>query len=277
MTFRILCALFWLIAGAPLARAATASCAPVESRSGRLADIDDRLEITLEDGSRARLFGVEPADAASGARAAVELRALLTDRDLGVDFLSGAPDRWGRRPALIRFSAPATEGAADATISLAEAVIDAGLARARVEPGPIACLAPLFALEARARAANLGIWADPINAPIPAENRDILWAHVGRNVIVEGRVTSVGETAARLYLNFGPIRTVDFAATLSRATLKFFATAGVDPRRLTGARVRVRGLLDARFGPQVEIVHPAAIEIVAPGAVSPYNRQDASR
>ena len=274
MFVRILLALIWLAVGASLVRAATAGCAPVETRAARLADIDERLEITLEDGARARLFGVEPADAASGARAAVELRALLTDRDLRVDFLTGALDRWGRRPALVTFATP---GAGETGMSLAESLIDAGLARARVEPGPVACLASLFATEARARVAHLGIWADPDNAPIPASARDLLIARAGKTVIVEGRVTGVGETTSRLYLNFGPIRTVDFAATLSRSTLKTFAAAGLDPHRLTGALLRVRGLLDTRFGPQVEIVHPSAIEIIAPGAISPYNHQDASR
>jgi endonuclease YncB( thermonuclease family) len=271
---RLLCALIWLMTSVSLARAAAAACAPVESRADRLADIDDRLEITLEDGARARLFGVEPANAASGAIAAIELRALLTDRALRVDFLSSASDRWGRRPALVAFTNRETD---DTGLSLAEAILDAGLARARVEPGPVACLAPLFAAEARARTAKIGVWADPGNAPIAASARDALLARAGKTVIVEGRVTGVGETASRLYLNFGPIRTVDFAATLSRAALKTFATAGIEPRRLTGALVRVRGLLDTRFGPQVEIVHPAAIEIVAPGAISPYNRQDASQ
>jgi micrococcal nuclease len=233
-------------------------CAPMETRHARLSDVDDRLELTLEDGAKLRLFGVEAPFQSDASRVAGDVRAWLSGRDLVVELLSATVDRWGRRPARVR----AAMAGSDQILSVADALIDGGRARVRVEPGPIACLAPLFALENEARLARLGLWANPANLTILATRREAFAGHAGQSVIVEGRVTGVGETATRLYLNYGPIRTVDFSLTFTKASLKTLAAAGVDPRAMAGVMTRVRGQLDRRFGPQIEVVHPASIEIM---------------
>ena len=78
-------------------------------------------------------------------------------------------------------------------------------------------------------------------------------------------MSGVGATASRTYVNFGPIRTVDFAATVARNNLAAFEKAGAALSGLSGKVVRVRGLLETRFGPQIELADPEAIEIRAEG------------
>ena len=249
---------------------AQTSCPTARTTTARAADVDDRLEIALEDGGHLRLYGVEAPAPPAGADAAVKLRAWLTDRDLDIDYIGATQDRWGRN--LARVFATLPDDDERAPVSLADHLIATGAARALVEPGPAACLAPLFTLEEEARLGHRGLWADPANAPLPSSQREALAGHAGQKVIVEGRVTSVGETASRLYLNFGPMRTVDFSATIPRATLKQMTASGLDPRTLTGAFARIRGQLDLRFGPQIEIIYPSALEIPASAVNSPYNR-----
>ena len=45
--------------------------------------------------------------------------------------------------------------------------------------------------------------------------------------------------------------------------LRLFAEAGLDPLVLEGALVRVRGWVDDRDGPRIEVTHPEQIEVLA--------------
>jgi hypothetical protein len=45
--------------------------------------------------------------------------------------------------------------------------------------------------------------------------------------------------------------------------MRAFAAAGLDPKKLEGARVRVRGWVEERSGPRIEAVRPEQIEIAA--------------
>ena len=44
--------------------------------------------------------------------------------------------------------------------------------------------------------------------------------------------------------------------------VKIFEKNGLSPTALAGHRVRVRGVLDMRFGPQIEIADPEAVEVL---------------
>ncbi|HEY8261964.1 MAG TPA: nuclease (SNase), partial [Methylosinus sp.] len=62
-------------------------------------------------------------------------------------------------------------------------------------------------------------------------------------------------------------RWADFAVVIWKRNLETFEQAGLRPRRLSGRRVRVRGLIDTAYGPRMELVSPAQMEIVgAPAA-----------
>ncbi len=247
--------------------ACAAPCGEAASHGLRVAAIDARLEITLEDGRLVRLAGVEAprpstSDPDRPARASAQLRGWLMRPDLRVDLelLAAVPDRWNRLPA--RLFAPGGDGAPR---SVAEALVEAGLARVEIDPLARPCLRSLLALEAQARRGKLGLWADPAFAIAPATDRAGLAARAGEVLLVEGRVNGVGSTASRTYVNFGPIRTVDFAVTVSRSNLAAFEKAGTALSGLAGKTLRVRGVLETAFGPQIELADPEAMEIVAGG------------
>jgi len=244
--------------------AQAAPCGEPASHGLRVVAIDARLEITLEDGRRLRLAGIEaprasPADPARPARAADQLRGWLMKPDLRVDLelLAAVPDRWNRLPA--RLFAPGGDGKPQ---SVAEAMVEAGLARVEIDALARPCLRPLLALEAQARRNGLGLWSDPAFAVSAAADREGLALRAGEMLVVQGRVSGVGSTATRAYVNFGPVRTVDFAATVGRNNLAAFERAGTILSGLTGKVARVRGLLETQFGPQIELADPEAIEIV---------------
>src|SRR5215211_1624703 len=130
------------------------------------------------------------------------------------------------------------------------------------------CAAALLAAEAAARDARRGTWAgSPVikNAESPG---DIL-AGNGRFMLVEGRVLSVRQTGAITYLNFGRNWTRDFAVTISRRSLSSFETAGIAPKSLEYRRIRVRGFVETRTGPRIEVVRVGQIELL--GASSTKN------
>jgi len=250
-----------LILGALPVRAAP--CGDPASQGLRVVAVDERLEITLEDGRRLRLAGIEgPRPSAANprrpAQARDQLRGWLLRPDLRVDLelLAAVPDRWNRLPA--RLFAPGGDGGAQ---SVAEALVEAGLARVEIDPLARPCLRPLLALEAKARREGLGLWRDPAFTVAAAADRAGLAARAGEVVLVEGLVSGVGATASRTYVNFGPIRTIDFAATVGRNNLAAFEKSGVPLGSISGKVVRVRGLLETQFGPQIELVDPEAIEL----------------
>ena len=85
----------------------------------------------------------------------------------------------------------------------------------------------------------------------------------GEYEIVEGRVFTAEVTGGRAYLNFGRIWKEDFTVVIERGTLALFAEGGLDPMALDGALVRVRGWVDSKDGPRIEITHPEQVEVLA--------------
>ena len=245
--------------------ARAAPCGDPASQGLLVEAVDERLEITLEDGRRLRLAGIErprptPANPGRPTQVRDQLRGWLMKPGLRVDLelLAAVPDRWNRLPA--RLFAPGGEGT---TQSVAEAVVEAGLARVEIDPLARPCLRPLLALEAKARREGLGLWRDPAFTVAAAADRAGLAARAGEVVLVEGLVSGVGAAGGRTYVNFGPIRTVDFAATVGRNNLAAFQKSGVILAQLSGKVVRVRGLVETQFGPQIELADPEAIELAA--------------
>ena len=245
------------------AHAHAAPCGEAVSHGLRAAAIDERLEISLEDGRHLRLAGLEPprasaADPVRPARTRDQLRGWLMRPGLtvGLELLAATPDRWSRLPA--RLFAPGGDGSLQ---SVGEALVEAGLARVEIDPLARPCLRPLLALEAKARREKLGLWTDPAFAVMSAAGRDALALRAGEVLLVEGRVTDIGSTASRAYLNFGTIRTVDFAATVARSNVAAFEKSGASLQSLIGRTVRLRGLMETQFGPQIELMDPEAIEI----------------
>jgi hypothetical protein len=105
-----------------------------------------------------------------------------------------------------------------------------------------------------------GLWADPNFAPLPPDNLARLRAERGRFTIIEGKVLSVRESGSTIYVNFGARRSQGFSVIILRRNQRIFNAAGVEPKRLEGRRIRVRGVLEARRGPVIEADAPEQIE-----------------
>ena len=122
------------------------------------------------------------------------------------------------------------------------------------------CASALTAAEAAARQAKRGTWADPAAIKNAESPGDIL-AGIGRFTVVEGKVLSVRQAGATTYLNFGRNWTRDFAVTISRRVLAAFEAAGIVPKSLENRRIRVRGWVEARGGPRIEVLRVGQIEV----------------
>jgi len=139
-------------------------------------------------------------------------------------------------------------------------LLEAGLARVYSFADNRALITEMLALEAEARAAGRGIWAEPyyrIRTPDEAAT------HVGSFQLVEGRVVDAALVKGKAYLNFGADWRTDFTVALPASALKLFATAGLDPEAFEGRILRVRGWIKSFNGPMIEATHPEQIEVLS--------------
>jgi hypothetical protein len=167
--------------------------------------------------------------------------------------VSSDQDRYGRVVALVRVS--------DNQRSILEILIEQGQARVAARIGDKACADILLRSERVARGARRGLWADPNFAPLRPEHLDRIAAR-GQFALVEGKVLSVRESGATIYLNFGRRWTRDFTVTNLKRHRREFAAAGIDPKGLEGRPIRVRGWVEQCGGPVIDAVAPGQIERV---------------
>ena len=85
-------------------------------------------------------------------------------------------------------------------------------------------------------------------------------AEQGRFALVEGRVLSVRESGATSYVNFGRRWTEDFTVTILKRNERNFTAAGLEPKKLAGRQIRVRGWIEERGGPWIEATRAEQIE-----------------
>lgn len=259
-----------VVGQAPHTRAQTCPAAGAETVT--IAAVEDRLELRLADGRRLRLAGLDPAlptpgDPDLGDKAKAGLARLVAGRPLAVTLLARQPDRWGRLPAFVTHPDETTPGGLPGGLTVA--ALAKGLGRVLDEPVARACHAALLAAESRARQGRLGLWADPYYAVLAVDDRASFAERSATIVLVEGRLRAVESgpfrTKLRFYAADDRWRETLTAVVLPRM-MKTFEGQGVDVRSLIGKTLRLRGLLDLRFGPQIELTRPDQIEIVTPAA-----------
>ncbi len=246
--------------------AAGDACAPKAGSHAVVTAINDRLELTLADGRLLRIGGLEaagatPDDADLGARARDWLAAWLENRDILYELLDAQPDRWGRYPAAV-FAVPVS---GDATpVSAGESLVWQGFARVAPDQHKNPCEKRFLEAEKAARTAQLGLWNDPYYKIIAAGDAAAFIEHAGSFILAEGRVTEVRDGSARKMLFFGPRRD-HLSVTIMQRNVKIFEAAGLHFHGLIGQTLRVRGLLETRFGPEIEATDPSEVEIIADG------------
>jgi endonuclease YncB( thermonuclease family) len=222
--------------------------------SGTVESVVDGRSFVLADGREVRLDGIEVPPAQEAA-----LAALVLGRAVTLRHAKEATDRYGR--ILADAVIPGDQAAAPG--SLAKTMLAQGLARISGRPGGAACMAELRPAEVAARAAKLGLWADPRYFPRQAEDAAGVAAERGRFTLVEGKVVSVRESGGTIYVNFGRRWSEDFTVTIPKRHERQFTAAGLEPRTLAGRHVMVRGWIEERGGPWIEASAPEQVEIVA--------------
>ncbi|MGB0669853.1 MAG: thermonuclease family protein [Rhodospirillales bacterium] len=143
------------------------------------------------------------------------------------------------------------------------ALLEAGMARVYSFPDNRALVVDMLAVERGARSARRGIWADPFYAvrqalDLPSDKGAVDGFH-----LVEGRILDVVEVKGHVYLNFERDWRRDFTIRIEKKTVKNLREEGVDPLAWKGARVRVRGWLTFRNGPEIRLTHPEQLEVLA--------------
>jgi endonuclease YncB( thermonuclease family) len=245
----VTCALV-LVAAEP---AVAAGCAFEPQGEGRVAAVIDARTLRLQDGREVRLAGIEPVTTERSNRGSAALSAIVANRDVTLSGEDDTPDRYGRQPAFAFIDGSDTP-VQGVLLAQGEALVSGTVTGKD-------CAAALLAAEAEARRAKRGIWADPAAIKNAESPGDIL-AGIGRFAVVEGKVLSVRQAGATTYLNFGRNWTRDFAVTISRRMIGAFEAAGTNLKSLENRRIRVRGWVEARSGPRIEVLRVGQIELV---------------
>lgn len=234
--------------------------------SGLVRQVTDGDTVVLDSGLTIRLIGiqapklplgrdgVEAWPKAEEAKAALE--GLVLGKSVRLAYGGEQLDRHGRALGqLFLTGQPGTW--------VQQAIVGQGLARVYSFPDNRACLAELMAAESRARTMKLGIWSDPYYTVRRADQPQSLAERSGRYELVEGRVLVADRAGGRVFINFGRYWKEDFTAVIEARALRLFGDSGLDPLVLEGALIRVRGWVDDRDGPRIEVTHPEQIEVLA--------------
>jgi endonuclease YncB( thermonuclease family) len=226
--------------------------------------IPEPLTLALADGSLVRLADIDvppfPPENPTAARAHDFLAASVVGRPVRLRLATPPVDRYGRLRAYAFVDRSADVQGLDGAVQ--QAMLLHGIARLGARVEDVVCTAGLRAVERKARLAGTGLWSDPQYSVKRADEPAALRRLRGHLVLVEGRVLSVRESGGTVYLNFGRRWSEDFTVTVARRNLKRLAAGGVVPKQLERRTVLVRGWLEERGGPWIELTRPEQIEVV---------------
>jgi endonuclease YncB( thermonuclease family) len=227
---------------APDAEACDLSSAERQS----VAEVKDGETLVLSDGRVVRLIGAKAPAAPLGwqgnrpwpmvEESKAALTAMAQGSEVELRFGGSRTDRHDRTLAQV-FAVKGEE-----LVWLQGELVGKGLARAYSFPDNHACMRALLAREDEARAAHRGIWASSAYRVVEADNVERLSRLARSFQLVEGMVASVGETKARLYLNFDQDWRKDFTVSVTQKETEAFKHDGLDLRALArqeGARARL--------------------------------------
>lgn len=254
-----------LTASPLLARGIAPRCDIGDAEPVVVKQITPHFEFALDDGRLIKIPGLGPffpqdttlKNPALLDKITAELEARSKNEVVLVREISPLPDRWGRITGQVAFLTDAGEPEALAPLILAQ-----GGAIVKPEPEISTCKDAYLAAEKQARETAAGLWSDGSFTVYPADAPDTLEGMGGKFVIVEGKPSRYGEGDVRVFLDFGKRRGIDFSVTVLKKGLKSFARGGSDLGALVGKNIRVRGILDTRFEPRMEIFSPDAIEVL---------------
>jgi len=247
---------------------ATTTSTVVAIADGRTLKLDDNSELRLTS-----LLAPTPLDspAAETSRttehqAVTTLARLANGKSVGIKAVSKAPDRYGRRlgHAFLRGVATTAEKVPIVERWLQARIVRAG--HARVMPSSqleADCTQVLLNEEAKAETARLGLWNEALYSPKRAEDARRLLNYRGTYQIVEGVIARVSLSRSGAYLNFGRDWKQDFTIRVNRIALARKPLAREALKRLRKQPVRVRGWIEKRNGPLIQVWRLEQIELVS--------------
>jgi len=246
-------------------------CAALEAGPARtVTRIVDGETVGLDDGSELRLIGAlapraidvgfEPGAWAVETETREELRDLVLGRSIEMRFAGERQDRYGRLQA----HAFLIEGERRRWVQ--HHLLAQGLARAYAPAGNGACFSELVTVERTAREAGRGLWAEAAYQIRNANAPEALLAYRTTFQIVEGQVVRVALVRGVIYLNFDRNWRRAFSVSLRRDDRSLLGDHANDPNSLEGRRVRVRGWIEQRGGPAIDLSAGGGIEIIPDAA-----------
>lgn len=237
----------------------------IDGAKGVVVSVTDGDTVVLDNGLVIRLIGTQApklalgredfADWPKAEESKAALEALVLGKSVRVRHGGERIDRHGRTLGQLFVTG-------DSETWVQQQMVADGWARVYSFPDNRACVTQLLAVEDQARLRKLGIWADPYYLVRRADRPGDFAGRQGSYELVEGRVLLAEKVQGRVYLNFGRSWKEDFTAVIDRAALGLFSASGVDPLKLEGALVRIRGWVDEDDGPRVEITHPEQVEVL---------------
>jgi endonuclease YncB( thermonuclease family) len=227
-------------------------CTFEDAGTGTVRAVLDGRTLALTDGREVRLAAIEVPDAEPAGKLALE--KMLGGRAVKLKRVGEEKDRHGRLLAHVF--------AADDTRSMQQTMLAAGHARVAARVGDMACARQLLGAEQAARAAGLGLWSDAAYAPRRVDDPAAVLAERGRLTLVEGKVVSVRESGGTIYVNFGARWSEDFTASVLKRNERVFAVDGLELKKLAGRAVRLRGVIEERGGPWIELIRPEQVELL---------------
>lgn len=247
-----------LAAAVPLRAQAAPGCAgEIEISNAHIMRVERNDVLVMTDGRALHLEGIRLPNAAQDHapqaitdKAFAELESLAEGGALTARAVYPKEDRYDRVRAQV-FTADGTW--------LQMELLKKGLARVEISPDRGECNRDLYAAEAEARQAKLGLWADPAYA---SRAPDKLAGDAGTFQIVVGRVQTTAANDGRVFLNFGADWRHDFTVMISSDDMKTFKKMGVDPLNYEGKLVRVRGIVQMQNGPLIAVGNPKQIELL---------------
>jgi endonuclease YncB( thermonuclease family) len=122
--------------------------------------------------------------------------------------------------------------------------------------------ASLQKIEKSAHDQKQGLWALKAYQIINAENIKEISDRTGYFQFIRGRVLSAKRVRQTIYLNFGENWRRDFTVEIDTKAQKYFKNIGLDPLSLEGQKIEVRGWVDYKGGPRMEILSPYHLTIL---------------
>lgn len=262
-----------------LPSASALACELSEPQKGTVAEVKDGETLQLTDGTVVRLVNAKAPTAPIAARgdrpwpmvneAKEALSKLASGAEVELRYGGTRTDRHGYALAQVYVVKGGER------IWLQSELVGKGLARVYSFPDNHACVSELLAREAEARAKGEGVWGSWAYRVLAADNVERLGRLTRSYQLVEGVVAQVGESGARIYLNFDKDWRRDFTVLIERKDGETFKAAGIDPKALAGKKLRVRGWIEWRNGPMIHATHVEQIELLPDGGASSPQVPDA--